>query len=359
MAAHQGPRKKTASRCAPETEQCTHVFEIAGYSLLSVLGAGEFIRSATFAVGGHDWSIRFYPQGNRAEENQEYVTLGIELNSKLVQGTKVRVLCGIGLVDPITSVSSRFAKKPSVFSSERIFWHTKGFKKSQLEAPRYLQDDRLVIECDITVMLGMPVLEPKAMYEIQVPPSDLSDNLGKLLETRDGADVIFKVKGEIYHAHKIVLAMRSPVFKAELYGPLGESNKQCLTIEDMQPSVFMALLHFIYTDTLPSMDDLDADENEEMVKHLLVAADRYAMERMKLICESILCKRLNVERVATTLALADQHHCIKLKDACIGFINSLNRMDDVVKSQGYEHLKRACPAVFVEIWEKASKSRKI
>ncbi|KAL6843283.1 hypothetical protein ACP4OV_026996 [Aristida adscensionis] len=204
----------------------------------------------------------------------------------------------------------------------------------------------------------MPVLESEAMYDIQVPPSDLSDSLGRLLETGEGADLTMMVKGEIFHAHKIVLAMRSSVFRAELYGPLGGHNKQLLTVEDMEPLVFKALLHFIYTDLLPDMEDLDADENEEMAKHLLVAADRYAIERMKLICERILCKRLSVEGVATTLALADQHHCIKLKEACIAFISSLNRVEDVVQSQGYENLKRTCPAVFLEVWEKAAKSRK-
>jgi speckle-type POZ protein len=107
------------------------------------------------------------------------------------------------------------------------------------------------------------------------------------------------------------------------------------------------------------MDDLDGDEKEETVKHLLVAADRYAMERMKVMCESILCKGLKVETVAETLALADQHNCIKLRDACIGFINSSERMDAVVESSGFQHLKRACPTVFMDMWEKIAKSRRI
>lgn len=94
-----------------------------------------------------------------------------------------------------------------------------------------------------------------------------------------------------------------------------------------------------------------------MVKHLLVAADRYAMERVKLMCESILCTGLKVENVAETYALADQHNCINLRDACIQFINSSNRMNAVVESSGYKHLKRACPAVIIDVWEKAAKSR--
>ena len=154
--------------------------------------------------------------------------------------------------------------------------------------------------------------------------------------------------------------MRSPVLEAQLYGPMADKRRGAtIEVKDMQPAVFKALLHFIYTDSLPAMDDLDEDDKEEMFKHLLVAADRYAMERMKLVCESIICKRLHVGNAATSLALADQHHCNKLKDACIGFMNSLNNKDDVVASKGYEHLKRVCPSVFMDIWEKVPKSQKI
>ena len=149
--------------------------------------------------------------------------------------------------------------------------------------------------------------------------------------------------------------MRSPVLEAQLYGPMADKRRGAtIEVKDMQPAVFKALLHFIYTDSLPAMDDLDEDDKEEMFKHLLVAADRYAMERMILVCESIICKRLHVGNVASILALADQHHCNKLKDACIGFMSSPNNKDDVVSSKGYKYLKKVCPAVFMDIWEKLS-----
>ena len=85
-----------------------------------------------------------------------------------------------------------------------------------------------------------------------------------------------------------------------------------------------------------------------------MAADRYAMERMKYMCEIKLCEVLHTGTVATTLALADQHHCSKLKDACIEYIISSNRKVDVMASKGYEHLKRTCPTIIVDIWEKAA-----
>lgn len=316
------------------------------------------LSSATFAVGGHDWRLLFYPAGYSLEHGQDYASAFLQLVSK---ADEVRVIFEFGLVNLETMHSKVVAgvKEPWVFSSTAPNWgFTKVMKRSELEGLPFLRDNRLMLECNVTVLMGTLVSESKTICGIQVPPSDLVDNLVKLLESGEGADVTFKIEEEVFHAHKIVLAMRSPVFKVELYGPMRDKMEPMITVEDMQPAVFKALLHFIYTDSLPgSMENPDKDENEEMIKLLLVAADRYAMERMKLMCENILSKRLDVGSVATTLALADQHHCSKLKDACIQFINSSASMDDLVASQGYEHLKRACPTIFVNIWERSTKYR--
>lgn len=359
MAASQGPRRKTVSRCIPETDQCTQVFDIAGYSLLKGLGAGKFIESAAFVAGGRDWCIRFYPDGHAAEDLKDYVAVYLVLTTS---NAEARALFDFRLINPATGGSSlvHAYKTPIVFKAgDHHAWGCRKLKKrSELEASEYLHNDCLVIQCDLTVIVGPPVITSDAVSDIQVPPSDLTDTLCKYLESGKRSDVTFKVQGEAFHAHKFVLAFRSPVFEAELYGPMrGKSRRQNITVEDMQPDVFKALLHFIYTDSLPALDDLDEAQSQEMVKHLLVAADRYAMERMKLMCESILSKRIDVHSVAATLAIADQHHCEKLKDACIGFINSSDKMD-LVASNGYEHLKRACLAIFMEIWEKEAKSRR-
>jgi speckle-type POZ protein len=182
--------------------------------------------------------------------------------------------------------------------------------------------------------------------------------LGKLLLAEKGSDVTFGVGGETFAAHKIILAARSPVFEAELYGEMKERNEQCIVVEDMQPAAFKALLHFIYTDSFPGVDDTGDDDYTETIRHLLVAADRYAIDRLKLICQSILGKNLAMETLATTLALADQHNCDRLKDACIEFISSKDEMDALMATQGYTNLKRTCPSVLLDVLEKASKLRK-
>uniref|UniRef100_A0A0A8XQE8 BTB domain-containing protein n=1 Tax=Arundo donax TaxID=35708 RepID=A0A0A8XQE8_ARUDO len=73
---------------------------------------------------------------------------------------------------------------------------------------------------------------------------------------------------------------------AEFFGPGKESTTVArMPIGDMEARVFKALLHFIYTESLPEIDE---GEKVVMVQGLLVAVDRYKMERLKLICGDML-----------------------------------------------------------------------
>lgn len=90
-----------------------------------------------------------------------------------------------------------------------------------------------------------------------------------------------------------------------------------ISIDDMEAHVFRALLRFIYTDSLPEMKK---GEEDIMFQNLLVAADRYNIERLKLICEEKLCEYVGVGTVAAMLVLADQLGCDGLNKACFNFL---------------------------------------
>jgi speckle-type POZ protein len=186
---------------------------------------------------------------------------------------------------------------------------------------------------------------------VAVPPSNLHRHLGDLLKSMDGADVIFRVGGERFPAHRSVLAARSSVFKAELFGSMKEKIVDTVKIFDMEPDVFKSLLHFIYTDSLPEQTAHEGDVHVDVVMagHLLVAADTYNLERLKLICEEKLCNHIDSNLVATNLTLAEQHSCNGLKEACFEFLASPANLEDMVASDGYEHLKSSCPSVLKEL----------
>lgn len=80
----------------------------------------------------------------------------------------------------------------------------------------------------------------------------------------------------------------------------------------------------MYWDALPDMQELVGLNTKWastlMAQHLLAAADRYALERLRSLSEARLCEDVTINTVATTLALAEQHHCFQLKDVCLKFI---------------------------------------
>uniref|UniRef100_A0ACD5TLD4 Uncharacterized protein n=1 Tax=Avena sativa TaxID=4498 RepID=A0ACD5TLD4_AVESA len=149
--------------------------------------------------------------------------------------------------------------------------------------------------------------------------------------------------------HRCVLESRSLVFKAEFFGAMtkeGTTTKGAVHVEGVEPQAFMAFLHFVYTDTLPDIRD---EEETWMLHHLLVLADRYDMDRLKLICQGKLRNRIDVSSAATTLALAEQHHYHGLKDACLDFLELPGNLKAVVASDGFDHLATSCPDVLREI----------
>ncbi|RLM60291.1 hypothetical protein C2845_PM14G05540 [Panicum miliaceum] len=360
----------TTSACATEAVRRKHVFEVRGYSsLLSRVGVGSFVRSATFEVGGYDWAVRYFPKGTDAAAAPGYASAFAVL---LTPGAEARASCDLTLISRRLGVPNLVSRTaPALFRHLAPALGSCTFvDRSKLEVPAsaYVRDDSLRIECVVTVFKfkkASPSSSPApAPARVEAPTPSLPQDLEHLLETKEGADVTFKIEGEVLAAHAIVLATRSPVFKAELYGPMKkqDTGRRHIAIEDMQPDVFRALLHFVYTDTmLPgAMDDGlgSYDGNREFTKHLLVAADRYDVRGLKFVCERRLCRGLTIATVACMFALADRHNRSELQDACVEFITGSDTLADVVESEGYRHLRSLSPDVMIDLFEKATKSQK-
>eukprot|EP00884_Botryococcus_braunii_P022298 jgi/Botrbrau1/8752/Bobra.0090s0026.1 len=171
-------------------------------------------------------------------------------------------------------------------------------------------------------------------------------DLAKLLDRREHADVVFKVEDEEMCAQRVILAARSPVFDALLNGEMREGKEGVVIIEDVRPPVFRALLYFAYTDRLPEEVE-GSNLDVPMAQHLLVAADRYQLLRLRRICESRLCETVEVPTVATTLTLAEQNHGAELKRVCLEFVS--RNLQAVMETEGYQHMVSSCPQLQAEL----------
>jgi len=233
--------------------------------------------------------------------------------------------------------------------------YRKFIKKSVLEDPArgLLVNDTIVIKYQIELVVSSGGALQRGgdrnRYthpQIAVPPVSLGKDLGTLLEDSEGTDVQFDVDGEVMAAHKIILSARSPVFQAMLNGPMREGHAEMIEIADVRAPVFKALLHFAYTDDLPL--DLRGSKLEvTMAQHLLAAADRFQLLRLRCLCEQRLCETVEVETVATTLALAEQNNANELKRVCLEFVS--RHLQQVMASEGYQYMITTCPQLQSEI----------
>ncbi|KAK2980447.1 hypothetical protein RJ640_028855 [Escallonia rubra] len=350
------PSQVTTSSSRTDTVNGSHEFKISGYTLSKGIGIGKYIASDTFVVGGHLWAIYFYPDGKSAEDNSTYVSLFIALAS---EGTDVRALFELSLLDQSGKarhkVHSHFGRAlesgPYTLKYRGSMGYKRFLKRTALETSDYLKDDCLLVQCTVGVVKSQT--EGPKIYSISPPPSDIGQHFGQLLESAEGTDINLEVDGENFPAHKLVLAARSPVFRAQLYGPMRDHDTRWIKVEEIEAPVFKALLHFIYWDALPDMQELAGLSSKWasalMAQHLLAAADRYGLERLRSLCEAKLCEDVAINTVATTLALAEQHHCLQLKSVCLKFVALPENLKAVMQTDGFEYLKESCPSVITEL----------
>ncbi|EAZ07629.1 hypothetical protein OsI_29879 [Oryza sativa Indica Group] len=99
----------------------------------------------------------------------------------------------------------------------------------------------------------------------------------------NGSDVFFFVGGETFHAHRALLAVCSPVFKALLLSSTAEAAACSITLNDIKPAMFEALLHFMVVLTSSSSTVRLKDEADLPPNVLLDETSWSSME----FCESL------------------------------------------------------------------------
>ncbi|XBJ06165.1 hypothetical protein VPH35_024818 [Triticum aestivum] len=288
---------KLSAAAVAEYEGRSYVLKLYGYSSAKRL----------LNAGGHNWVVRFYPNGDLAEDGDYYMVVHLVLDSDSMS-VKVKIRSFIVVNDL------------QLFNLDIYDSHSKvppfAASLSALHAVEmYVIDDCFNVVFDITVIKN--TLVEKTMGH-------------QFVVSTDGADVTFHAGGQKFMAH-------SPT---ELLGAMKEKLGSPIEIHEMEAVVFKSLLYFIYTDSLPP---LEIDSNP------IKAPDRYNVERLKLICEHKLCNHIDRNMVATSLALAEQHSCTGLKEACLQFLASPTNLEAMIASDGYEHLKTSCPSVLKEL----------
>ncbi|XP_047057387.1 BTB/POZ and MATH domain-containing protein 1-like [Lolium rigidum] len=343
-----GCQKLSASAIVPRRSTGSHLLRIPEFTKArNTAKHGETMRSGTFAVGGHDWRMCCYPKGNWMSE-EDHVALSWEHAGQkwpphIIQHVQFSIL------DQAMKPSYTRASEEDIHYARTWGAYADFISHEDLYKGKYLMDDCLTVLCDLTVVVT------GTEDRIEVPslpaPFDLQGQLTEAIWNRERPDVKIEVGGEALAAHRWVLEARSPVFKTDLSlastATTGEDGATVeLRVDDMDADEFKALLQFIYTD---STTLLDAPITAEK---LLVAADKYELEKLKLMCEEELCRHIGMSSVASCLALAERHRCPVLREACMRFLSSAGNLAETIMAMqmdGFGQLKKDCSSALLEL----------
>ncbi|XP_023231141.1 speckle-type POZ protein B-like [Centruroides sculpturatus] len=202
--------------------------------------------------------------------------------------------------------------------------------------------DRITFRCEIRIADHWVTESGQKRFEtVMVPEFRLSHRIETLFNNPKFSDVILSVghpsqsdNRECY-AHKAILAASSPVFSAMFEHDMKENNENVILIEDVDPNVVEEMLRFIYTDTVPKL--------KEMTTSLLAVADKYALERLKALCEQQFCHKLQVETACNILVLADLYNAKQLEEAATEFIT--HYLNSIQQTEGWKNMADKYPSL--------------
>ncbi|XP_049997577.1 speckle-type POZ protein-like [Alexandromys fortis] len=276
----------------------------------------DSIRSPTFSMRDNDkWCLRVHPKGVD-EESSDYLSVYLELLSSPKSPLAVRFKFWIVNAkgknnEPVTSAKD-FNFLPGSQSGYKMFI----LRDFLLDHSHdLLPDDHFTLLCmGILVPYSYSIPDESTEPRSQVPKGPLGDDLGELWKNSSFTDCCLVVAGQEFRAHKAILAARSPVFRAMFEHDTEESRKNRFEIHDLKPEVFKAMMDFIYTGKEPVL--------HRIAGSVLAAADKYGLERLKVMCESAVCRDLSVKNAAYALCLADRHSTGHLKTQVLNFITA-------------------------------------
>lgn len=255
------------------------------------------INSGAFQVSNCTWDLvcTFDDQGHLTSISLDL--LGTDITKDVIVTASIQIDDPRGQWPPAVWRSDAAYRFSTNFISKSMSWKLSLPDAFCGHEKRYVtDDDRLTILCTLGILQedAQTAAEARKCLVSLVPAPTIRRDFQQLLlrpsRIPPSSKVTFLVEDTKFRAHTLVLAMRSPVFAAELFGHMRESTAQRVRIEDMRASTFRVMLQFIYTDELPvkpnNGEESGSSHNnfkkefmargrEVMVHKLLVAANRY------------------------------------------------------------------------------------
>ncbi|PAA58105.1 hypothetical protein BOX15_Mlig001084g7 [Macrostomum lignano] len=309
---------------------------------------GEVLKSSTFSAGPNDkfkWCLRINPKG-LDEESKDYLSLYLLLVS-CGSKNEVRAKFKFSLLNAKREETKAMESQRAYRFIQGKDWGFKKFIRRDFlmdETNGLLPDDRLTIHCEVSVVGETQNVSGQSNAQpVRVPDCRLAEELSQLLERGLHADVALCVgaNGAELRAHKSVLSARSPVFQAMFEHQMEESRANRVEVPDLDEDTMREVLRYLYTGRAPNLSN--------MADSLLAAADKYQLDRLKVMCEESLAASLTVENTCDCLVLADLHSAEQLRQHACDYL--LGHANEVTESAGWAQMVRRQPHLVAEAFK--------
>ncbi|XP_054719866.1 speckle-type POZ protein-like [Uloborus diversus] len=148
--------------------------------------------------------------------------------------------------------------------------------------------------------------------------------------TGDYSDVTLRSSKEEISAHRAILGARSEVFS-----DIFKQNNPCThVIDDVDSETLRNLLFYIYTGKVKEL-------SSDSVSRLFAAAEKFAIEELKVMCKRYMKKNLSVANVCDVITLSEKYNLEDLSLLAKRFLHK--HAAEVVESKEWSYFEVECP----------------
>ncbi|XP_037390893.1 kelch-like protein 23 isoform X2 [Pygocentrus nattereri] len=160
-------------------------------------------------------------------------------------------------------------------------------------------------------------------------PTELLDALRNFRAEGLFTDVtLLSESGCVFLCHRMVLAARSPFFRAMFTADMREKRDECVRLPGMDSEVLGAVIDFIYTSKVTV--------TQGNVERLIEASSLLQLGSVKQACEAFLIRLLDVVNCLGMQAFAELHMCTQLEME--GRRTILSRFEELVDQEEFKEL---------------------
>jgi len=276
---------------------------------------GQQLESSQFVINGFKICINLYPNG-RNEEEGGFVSLFLRNDNSVQLEVKCEFI--LGSKQTFKHLFSFNKINPnSGYGFPKMYSHEQVLSKGILE-----DGDNLEIKAVITFkgkVRNISHVSDTSDELVTESTEQVGLDLYKAFERQEFCDFDIYCGDKNIRCHKMVLASRSPVFRAMLLNDMEESSTQKVEPKNFDYNTMNLVLRFLYKGHL---------ENGPLEKHteaIFKAADYYEINDLKKICEKILIKKITISNMLEFLVLADMYKAPDLKSAAKSLIIANSR----------------------------------